>query len=88
VGEQASVPPPLDISGKQSGPKMTMRLSTLVKQITNLREAGLKACHCIEEFHLRHIRPLGHREKLAYECPQLADPSRDLAGGKVFSFTF
>jgi hypothetical protein len=38
---------------------MTDHLAALVKRIVELRQAGLEACHCVEEFHLRLIRPLG-----------------------------
>jgi hypothetical protein len=32
--------------------------------------------------------PLGHREKPAYECPRLADPSRYPAEGKILTPPF
>jgi hypothetical protein len=48
---------------------MTDRLATLTKRIAELRQAGLEACHCVEEFYVRQIRPLGHRKILAFECP-------------------
>jgi hypothetical protein len=67
---------------------MMLCLAALVKRVAELREAGLKACHCAEEFTLRWIRPLGHQEKLAYKCPWLAHPSREPAAGKVFTLTF
>jgi hypothetical protein len=60
----------------------------LVKRVAELKDASLRACHCVEEFTLRWIRPLGHREKLAYECPRLADPSHEPATGKTFSLYF
>jgi hypothetical protein len=63
---------------------MTLCLSALVKRVAELREADLKACHCIEEFTLRWIHPLGHWEKLAFECPRLADPTREPADGTIF----
>jgi hypothetical protein len=53
-----------------------------------LHEASLKACHCTEEFYLRRICPIGRWEKLAYECPRLADPSREPADGEIFSLIF
>jgi hypothetical protein len=31
---------------------------------------------------LQWIHPLGHQEKLAYECPQFADPTHEPAAGK------
>jgi hypothetical protein len=48
---------------------MTDHLATLVKRITEMRQAGLEACHCVEEFHLRQILPLGRWKTLAFECP-------------------
>jgi hypothetical protein len=64
---------------------MTPCLAALIKQVGELHEARLKACHCAEEFTLWRIRPLGHREKLAIECPQLVDLSREPADGKIFT---
>jgi hypothetical protein len=62
-------------------------LSALVKRVVEHHEAGLKACHCVEEFLLQRIRPLGRREKLAFECPRLSDPSREPAEGKSAFFS-
>jgi hypothetical protein len=62
---------------------MIAHLSALVKRIAELRQAGLEVCHCIKEFHLRRIHPLGHQENLAFECPRLADPSRYPAAGET-----
>jgi hypothetical protein len=70
---------------KQGEPKMTSCLIALIKRVAELRGASLKACHCIEEFILRRIHPLNHREKLAYECQRLADPSHEPSGGKIFT---
>jgi hypothetical protein len=64
---------------------MTSRLATLVRWVAELHDTGLWTCHCTEEFTLRQIRPLGRREKLAYECPWLADPSRDPAASKILT---
>jgi hypothetical protein len=75
--------PPL-IKDKRGEPPMTPRLAALVKQVAELCENGLKVCHCTEEVTLQRIRPLGHREKLAFECPRLANSNRDLADGKIF----
>jgi hypothetical protein len=50
---------------------MTDRLATLVRRVTELRQARLEACHCAEEFYLRWIHPLGHRKTLAFESPRL-----------------
>jgi hypothetical protein len=71
------------IKDKRNEPPMNSHLSALVKRVAELREARLKVCHHIEEFHLQQIRPLGHREKLAFECPQLSDPSREPVEGKT-----
>jgi hypothetical protein len=67
---------------------MTLRLTALVKQVAELHDTGLQACHCAEEFTHRQIHPLGHREKLALECPRLADLSREPASGKIFIISF
>jgi hypothetical protein len=63
---------------------MTPCLATLVKWVAKLHEDGLKACHCAEEFTLQGIRPLDRREKLAFECPWLADPNREPVDSKIF----
>jgi hypothetical protein len=75
---------PLAIKNKRMEPPMTDRLATLIKRVAELRQAGLEACHCVAEFHLRWIHPLGHRKTLAFECPQMADPSRDPSKGDLF----
>jgi hypothetical protein len=67
---------------------MTPRLTALVKWVAELRDTGLQACHCNEEFTSWRIRPLGRREILAFECPRLADPSCDPASGKIFILIF
>jgi hypothetical protein len=79
--------PPL-IDKKWGEPKMTLHLAALVKRVTELRDFGLRPRHCTEEFTLRRIHPLGRQEKLAYECPRLADPSCELAAGRTFNFAF
>jgi hypothetical protein len=76
--------PPI-IKDKRNEPPMNDRQTALVKRVVELREAELRACHCIEEFHLQKICPLGRREKLAFECPRQSDPSREPTEGK---FTF
>jgi hypothetical protein len=48
---------------------MNNRLAALTKRVAELRQAGLEACHCVKEFYLRRIHPLGYRKKLASECP-------------------
>jgi hypothetical protein len=78
--------PPI-IEDKRNEPLMNDCLTALVKSMAKLREAGLKACHCIEEFNLQRICSLGHREKLAFECPRLSDPSREPAECKSAFFS-
>jgi hypothetical protein len=65
---------------------MTPRLAALVKRVAELCDFSLRVRRCAEEFTLRQIYPLGHREKLVYECPWLADPSCEPAAGKIFNF--
>jgi hypothetical protein len=79
---------PLDITDKRNELRMSSHLSALVKRVAELREAGLMACHCAEEFYLRWIHPLGRRERVAYDCPQLADPSPEPANGEIFNLIF
>jgi hypothetical protein len=43
---------PLIIKDKRNEPPMNDRLIALVKLVAELHEAGLKACHYMEEFHL------------------------------------
>jgi hypothetical protein len=78
---------PPAIKNKQSEPPMTDRLAALTKRVGELRQAGLKACHCIKEFYLRWIRPLGHRMKLAPKCPRMADLYREPSKGYPFVFS-
>jgi hypothetical protein len=63
---------------------MTPRLAALGKRVAELRVVGLKACHYAEIFTLQRICSLDHQEKLAFECPWLADPSCEPADGKIF----
>jgi hypothetical protein len=67
---------------------MTPCLAALVKQVAELRTANLRACHCIKEFTLRRICPLGQWEKLAYYYSQLADLSHEPAAGNMFDLHF
>jgi hypothetical protein len=62
---------------------MNVRLATLVKRVAELCEAGLKACHCIKEFYLWWIHPLGRRDKSTYECPRMVDPNHEPTKGKL-----
>jgi hypothetical protein len=66
---------------------MTNCLAALTKRVAELRQAGLEACHCNEEFYLQRFRPLGHWKKLAFECPRLADPRREPSEGYPFDFS-
>jgi hypothetical protein len=74
--------PPL-IDDKRGELEGTPRLAALAKRVTELRDVYLQACHHIEEFTLWWIHPLGHRDKPAFECPRLADPSRDPNDSKI-----
>jgi hypothetical protein len=74
------------VNKKRGELKMTPCLVALVKWVVELRATGLLACHCTEELTLWRIHPLDHRERLAYNCPQLADLSREPAGGMMFNF--
>jgi hypothetical protein len=65
---------------------MTPCLAALFKQVIELCGTGLRSYHHAKEFTLQQIRPLGHREKLAYECPRLADPSRDPVDSKILTY--
>jgi hypothetical protein len=46
-------PPAIKDQWKESS--MTDRLAALVGHVAELRQAGLEACHCAEEFYLRSI---------------------------------
>jgi hypothetical protein len=76
------------IDNKWGEPKMTPRLAALVKRVAELHDSGLWVCHCGEEFTLQWNRPLGRREKLAYECLWLANPSREPSVGIILNFAF
>jgi hypothetical protein len=60
---------PLAIKNKWSEPPMTNRLAAMTKRVAELYQDDLEACHCVEEFHLWRIHPLGRWKKLAFECP-------------------
>jgi hypothetical protein len=79
---------PPAIKDQRKEPSMTDRLAALVRRVAELRQAGLEACHCGEEFYLRWIHPLGRRKTLAFKSPRLADPSRDPLPGNIFILTF
>jgi hypothetical protein len=44
-------PPVIKVQWKES--PLNVQLIALVRHVSDLREAGLKACHYIEEFHHR-----------------------------------
>jgi hypothetical protein len=60
---------PSAIKNKRMEPPMTDRLTALIKHVAELRQAGLEACHRVEEFYLQRIRPLDRRKILTFECP-------------------
>jgi hypothetical protein len=59
---------PPAIKNKRMEPSITDRLATLTKRVAELRQAGLEACHCVKEFYVRWIHPLGHRKTLTFKC--------------------
>jgi hypothetical protein len=75
----------LHVDDRRKEPEMKPHLKALVKRVTEVYQVRLKACHCIEEFTLWWIRPLGRREKLAFECPRLGDPNCDPSASKILS---
>jgi hypothetical protein len=60
---------PPAIKNKRTEPPMTDRLAALTKRVAELCQVGLEVCHCVEDFYIRQIHPLGHRKILAFECP-------------------
>jgi hypothetical protein len=72
------------IKNKQIEPALTDCLVALTKRVAELRQAGLEACHCVKEFFVQWIRPLSRRKTLAFECPRMADPYRELSEGCLF----
>jgi hypothetical protein len=79
---------PPAIKDQRKEPPMTDCLAALVRRVTELRQAGLEARHCSEEFYLRRIRPLGCRKTLSFKSPRLADPSHNPLPGNIFIFSF
>jgi hypothetical protein len=63
---------------------MTDCLAVLTKRVAKLCQAGLEVCHCIKEFYVRWIRPLGRRKTLAFECPRMVNPYRESSEGCLF----
>jgi hypothetical protein len=72
------------IKYKRPEPPMTDRLAVLTKRVAALRQAGLETCYNVKEFYLRWIHPLDRRKKLAFECPQMADPYCEPSEGCPF----
>jgi hypothetical protein len=68
---------PLAIKNKRDESPMTDRLVALTKHVAELHQAGLEACHCVKEFFVRWIRPLGRWKTLAFECPRMVDSYRE-----------
>jgi hypothetical protein len=66
---------------------MTDRLATLTKRVAELRQASLEACHCVEEFYVQRIRPLGRWKIPTFECPRMVDPYREPSEGCLFVFS-
>jgi hypothetical protein len=66
---------------------MTDCLAALNKSDAELRQAGLEACHYVEEFYLQWICPLGRWKKLAFECLRMADPYHEPSEGCLFVFS-
>jgi hypothetical protein len=67
---------------------MRPRLTALAKRVAELHDTNIRTGHCAEEFTLQRIRPLSSWEKLAYKCPQLADPSHKPSTGRILNFAF
>jgi hypothetical protein len=78
---------PLAIKNKRSEPLMTDRLAALTKHVAELRQAGLEACHCVEEFYLHRICPLDHRKKVTFKCSRMVDPYREPSEGCLLVFS-
>jgi hypothetical protein len=64
---------PLVVKAQRKESPMNARLAALVKHVSELRTAELKACHCIEKVH--------HRRH-ACKCPWMVDPNLEPADGK------
>jgi hypothetical protein len=73
------------IDDKRGELEVTPCLTALVKRVIELHDTGLRACHCAEEFTLQRIHPIGHQDKLAYECSWLADPCCDPTDSKILT---
>jgi hypothetical protein len=60
---------PPAIKNKQTEPPMSDRLVALTKRVAELCQAGLEACHCVEEFFVQWIHPIDHRKTLTFDYP-------------------
>jgi hypothetical protein len=60
---------PPAIKNQWTKPPMIDRLVVLTKRVAELCQTGLEACHCVKEFFIQWIHPLGRRKTLAFECP-------------------
>jgi hypothetical protein len=75
---------PPTIKNKRMEPPLIDHLAALTKRVAELRQAGVEACHCVEEFYIQRIHPLGCRKILAFECPRISDPYREPLEGCLF----
>jgi hypothetical protein len=75
---------PPAIKNKWTEPLMIDRLVALTKRVAELRHSRLEACHYVEEFFVRRIRPLDHRKTLAFECPRMVDSYHEPSEGCLF----
>jgi hypothetical protein len=78
---------PPAIKNKRMEPLMTDRLAAPTKRVAELRQVGLKVCHCVEEFYLRWIYPLDRWKILAFKCPRMPDPYREPSEGCLFDLS-
>jgi hypothetical protein len=75
---------PPAIKNKRMEPPMTDRLAALTKRVAELRQANHEVCHCVEEFYVQWIRPLGRHKVLAFEWLRMAEPCRESSEGCFF----
>jgi hypothetical protein len=71
------------VDDKRKVSKMSSYLQALVDHVIEHRKAGLEACYYVEEFHLWRICPLDWKERPAYECLWLGDPTRNPLASKA-----
>jgi hypothetical protein len=75
-------PLPSLVDDKRKALEMTPCLKALVNCVIELHKASPEAYHYAEEFILWWIRLLGQRERMAFECPRFANPSRNPSSSK------